>query len=95
MTVVFFSITWFFIVQVGTGLPIENDKVGGFHLEYFFTFMFGIDLVLFLLFRKGPDFWQEIWHDRKDLFYTFLGIIPALGCLLNDNYTYVIFQTIR
>jgi hypothetical protein len=54
-TVVFFSVFWFGIVQGSSGDPIDNDKISGFHLEYFFTLWFGGDLVLFFMFRKGPN----------------------------------------
>ena len=54
-TVVFFSVFWFGIVQGSSGTPIENDKISGFHLEYFFTVWFGADLVLFFMFRTGPN----------------------------------------
>jgi hypothetical protein len=42
-------------VQGSSGDPIDNDKISGFHLEYFFTLWFGGDLVLFFMFRKGPN----------------------------------------
>lgn len=93
--VVFFSISWFFYTQASDGIPLDNDKINGVHLEYIFTFLFSIDLVLFIVFRWGEFFWRDMYHDRKDLFYTFLGIIPAVGCIVGDNYIYVIFQTIR